>query len=108
MPSQSNKLRFGLDEVVIEKINKIFSVYHKIQQVIVYGSRAKGNYRPSSDIDLVIEGKAITLSQLLKIENELDDLLLPYKMDLSLLHKINSEDLLDHIKRVGVTFYKKS
>lgn len=85
----------------------MFSAHPHIEQVILYGSRAKGNYRNGSDIDLTIKGEAVTLSQLLKIENELDDLLLPYKIDLSLLHQINDPDLIDHIRRLGIVFYEK-
>ena len=76
-----------------------------IQEVRIYGSRAKGNFQPGSDIDLVIIGLQLNLEELLKIENELDDLLLPYKIDLSILHLIESADLLDHIKRLGQRFY---
>ena len=74
--------------------------------MIIYGSRAKGNYRNGSDIDLTIKGETVTLSELMKIETELDDLLLPYKIDLSLLHKIGDASLLDHIKRVGAVFFE--
>ena len=52
-------------------------------------------------------GEAVTHSIQLRIENKLDDLLLPYKIDLSLMHEIKNVDLLDHIKRVGVVFYEK-
>jgi predicted nucleotidyltransferase len=107
MPGEDQNLKFGLKQTVIEKINRLFSVHPQIEQVILYGSRAKGNYRNGSDIDLTIKGEGVSLSQLLKIENELDELLLPYKIDLSLLHKIEDEELLDHIRRVGVVFYEK-
>ncbi len=49
----------------------------------------------------------MNLSTLLKIENELDDLLLPYKIDLSIFHKIEDLDLIEHINRVGIVFYEK-
>ena len=54
------------------------------------------------DIDLSLKGKTLTLSLLFKIEIELDDLLLPYKIDLSIYHKIENSDLINHIKRVGI------
>ena len=73
----------------------------------MYGSRAKGNYRNGSDIDLTLIGKKLDLSKQFIIETELDDLLLPYKIDLSIYHKIENQDLIDHIKRVGSLFYKK-
>src|SRR6266540_1776627 len=107
MPGNAKNSKFGLKQTTIDKINGLFSGYPQIEQVILYGSRAKGNYRNGSDIDLTIKGEDVTLSQLLKIETELDDLLLPYKTDLSLLHKIDDPDLIDHIRRVGVVFYDK-
>ncbi|HSF52138.1 MAG TPA: hypothetical protein VLA71_00220 [Algoriphagus sp.] len=55
----------------------------------------------------LIQGDNISLTELLKIENELDDLLLPYQIDLSILKKIDNSDLLDHIRRVGKVFFEK-
>lgn len=107
MPTNSNNQKFGLKESTIAKINGVFSSVPEIEQVILYGSRAMGTYRNGSDIDLTIKGAAVTHSQLLRIENLLDDLLLPYTIDLSLLHQIDNKDLLDHIRRVGVVFYDR-
>lgn len=88
-------------------MNNCFAQYASIEQVIVYGSRAIGNYRNGSDIDLTIVGEA-TYSDLLKLENELNDLLLPYKIDLSLLHQIANKDSIAHIEQVGKVFYEKT
>jgi predicted nucleotidyltransferase len=107
MPGENEIRKFGLKGTTIDKIKGVFAAHPEVGQVILYGSRAKGNFRNGSDIDLTIRGDAVTLSLLLKIENELDDLLLPYKIDLSVLHKIDDEDLLDHIRRVGIVFYEK-
>lgn len=96
---------FGLKQKHIELINNCFAQYQNIEQVIVYGSRAKGNYKNGSDIDLTIIGE-LDYSQLMKIETELDDLLLPYKIDLSLKHQISNPDLIDHIERIGKVFYQ--
>ena len=85
---------------------RFFGKYLEIDEAILYGSRAKGNCRNGSDIDLTLKGRNLTLSQLFKIETQLDDLLLPYKIDLSIYHKIENLDLIEHIKRVGITFYK--
>jgi predicted nucleotidyltransferase len=106
MPNEKES-SYGLKSATIEKLRTVFSGHPEVKQVIVYGSRAKGNYRPGSDIDLTIRGENVTLSQLLKIERELDDLLLPYKIDLSLHRKIDSPELLEHIRRVGKVFYEK-
>lgn len=95
---------FGLDSSTIKKIRLIFANYPSIEKVILYGSRAIGNYRSGSDIDLTLLAPQLTTSDLLRIENELDDLLLPYQIDLSLYHQIENDDLLEHIQRVGVEF----
>lgn len=102
-----NTALFGLPPEAIIKIQAIFAQYADVTKVILYGSRAKGTFRSSSDIDLCIEGKMLTLTQLLKIENELDDLLLAWKIDLSLKNKIDNASLLEHISKYGVVFYQR-
>jgi len=101
-------MMYGLDRKDIEQIQELFSKYPEIEKAIIYGSRAKGNYRDGSDIDLSLVGELLDINKLLKIEHQVDDLLLPYKVDLSLFHKIEDNDLIDHIERVGIVFYTKS
>lgn len=96
---------YGLKSDVIAQINGILATHPEIEQAILYGSRAMGNFRDGSDIDLCLQGETLTLTELLKIENELDDLLLPHKIDLSLFHNLDNPDLINHIRRVGVIFY---
>jgi predicted nucleotidyltransferase len=97
----------GLPGHAVEKICGIFRDFSKIRRVVLYGSRALGTYRTGSDIDLCIEAESLGLTELLSIENRMDDLLLPWKLDLSLLHQIDNPALLDHIRRVGITFYER-
>ncbi|MES2016877.1 MAG: nucleotidyltransferase domain-containing protein [Pseudomonadota bacterium] len=75
--------------------------------VQLYGSRANGNFHRGSDDDLSIIGEQVSQQLLLHIETEIDDLSLPYKIDLSLFHHIDNSDLIGHIKRVGQVFYQK-
>lgn len=100
-------MRFGLDEKVVKQIISTFSLFPEIDEVILYGSRAKGNFREGSDIDLTIKGNNLSLTTINKISLCLDDLMLPYIFDISIYRQINNPDLIDHIKRVGVIFYKK-
>jgi predicted nucleotidyltransferase len=100
-------MHHGLKRETIEKILEIFGRYDEIEEAIIYGSRAKGNFKPGSDIDLTLIGRGLNLTVLNKICLELDDLLLPYTFDLSLYHHINQPDLIDHIQRVGKLFYSK-
>ena len=78
-----------------------------VSEVILYGSRAKGNYRAGSDIDLTIKGKNLTTNWLMDLSMKLDDLLLPYEVDLSIFEHIENNDLVEHINRVGKVVYKK-
>lgn len=100
-------LRFGLKEAPIEKICGVFARYPQIEKAVIYGSRAKGNYKNGSDIDLTLHGKGLTLDILYKIMTEIDDLLLPYKIDLSIFEQLTDPDFIEHIRRVGIVFYDK-
>lgn len=100
----SKTLRFGLEEDVLKKIFSVFSSHPLIEKVYVYGSRALGTYRPNSDIDLTLVAPKMNLTELFKIETELDDLLLPYKIDLSLFHTLDNQQLVEHIERVKKEF----
>ncbi|KAF5414806.1 MAG: hypothetical protein C5S49_06605 [Candidatus Methanogaster sp.] len=99
--------RFGLKETTINRINTVFSRYPDIEQVVIYGSRAKGNYRNGSDIDLTLIGDALSHAQLNRIETQIDDLLLPYSVDLSLFKHIDNVNLIDHIQRIEIVFYQR-
>jgi predicted nucleotidyltransferase len=100
-------MRFGLTESTIGKINAVFSTFPKVNTVIIYGSRAKGNYKHGSDIDLAMTGDQLDLKSQLEISIQLDDLLLPYLIDLSIYNQISNSDLVEHIQRVGQVFYFK-
>ena len=100
-------MKYGLKEITIQQINSVLTQYNEVEKAVLYGSRAKGNYRNGSDIDLTLIGIGLDLSLIFKIENQLDDLLLPYKIDLSILEKIENPDLIEHINRIGVVFYMK-
>lgn len=98
---------FGLSLNKINKINSVFTKYPEINEVLIFGSRAKGNYRDNSDIDLAIKGNDISLSILQQIEIELDELYIPNNFDLVIYEKIENLELKNHINRVGTHFYKK-
>jgi predicted nucleotidyltransferase len=100
-------MRFGLNEIDIEKINSVFASFPEVEQVILYGSRAKGNYKLGSDIDLTLKGVNLNLDSVNAIESQIDDLLLPYLFDLSIFKQIDNPDLVEHINRIGIVFYDK-
>jgi predicted nucleotidyltransferase len=99
-------MKFGLKEKVIEQINSVFAKFPQVEEVVIYGSRAKGNYKKGSDIDLSLKGTDIDLSLMHTIELEIDDLLLPYTFDISIYDQISNQDVIAHIERVGIEFYR--
>jgi len=102
-------VKYGLPQSAVQKICAVLSRYPQVEKAILYGSRAKGNYKNGSDIDLTLRGGAeLTLNVVYKILDDLDELLLPYTIDLSLFNNIGDPDVIEHIQRVGVTFYDKS
>jgi predicted nucleotidyltransferase len=101
-------MKYGLPPYAIEGIRTVLSHSSQVEKAILYGSRAKGNYKNGSDIDLTLRGAGLTLNVLYKIMDELDDLLLPYTIDLSIFDNISDPDVVEHIQRVGVTLYEKS
>ena len=100
-------MKFGLKEKTITDIQSVFATVPEIEKAIIYGSRAKGNFKNGSDIDITLKGNVLNLTILNQILLKLDDLFLPYKFDISIYHQINNSDLLDHIQRVGICFYEK-
>lgn len=106
---------YGLKPETISKIQRVFTTFPEIEEAILYGSRAIGNYKNGSDIDLALKTSkhstkqnTTTLLSLINIGMALDELDLPYMFDVSIYENINNADLVDHINRVGIRFYKKS
>lgn len=99
-------MKFGLSQESLELIQKTLSEFKEIDSAIIYGSRAMGNFREGSDIDISLKGKGLNLKIQTTLMNDLDDLLLPYTFDISIYHQISNEDLKDHIDRVGIPIYK--
>ncbi len=104
----TGKTKYGLRQVDTNRIITVLSKNKKINRVILFGSRAKGNYRNGSDVDLCLKGENLELNDVLDLSIEIDDLLLPYKFDLVIYERIKENALKEHIKRVGVTLYQRS
>ena len=100
-------MMFGLSERTVEAICAVFAQHPEVERVVVYGSRAKGNYKPGSDIDLTMQGPQLTRQLCATIDDELDDLLLPYSIDLSVFAELHHPELEAHIARVGQVFYQR-
>ncbi len=98
----------GLSAGTLEQICATLARFLQVAQGVLYGSRAKGNFKPGSDIGLTLRGDGLTLSLLGDIDMALDDLLLPYEIDLSIYEQLGHAELVAHIGRVGRVIYQKS
>ena len=98
---------FGLTQHIIDGISSILEQYTKVDKALIFGSRAKGNYRPDSDIDIAITGQDITYKDITSISVKMDDLNIGLSVDLLDYHSINEPALKEHIDRVGIEFYSR-
>ena len=99
---------FGLDTDTIRNIKDCFAKIPQIQKVLLYGSRAKGNYKNGSDIDLILIGKNLNPDDsIYPLKEELNKLYLPYTFDISILSKLDKLEFINRILKVGKTFYQK-
>ena len=99
---------YGLSETVIKKLLDVFSSTTEIDEVVLFGSRAKGNFKEGSDIDLALKGINLSINTIRKFELDIDNLLLPYVVDLVIYSNITEPLLTAHIDRAGICLYKKN
>ena len=101
-------MKYGLNDTVIAELQAVFGHHPNIKKVLIFGSRAKGNYRDGSDIDLAAIGNNLDYSQLLNILVEIDNLGLLYRVDLLDYQKHINTPIGEHIDRVGQVFYQSA
>lgn len=90
----------GLSDEEWRLIRSVLAAHPELTQVKLFGSRAKGNAKPTSDIDLAFFGEVDAL-QAQSIQAELEELPLPYKFDVQPYESIQHVALREHIDRVG-------
>jgi len=101
------KAGHGLTAQTLKKIQAVLASFPDVEKAVIYGSRANGNFKPGSDIDLTLFGDGLTATVMSRIYWALDDLLLPYKIDLSLFSGLKHPALIDHIRSVGIVLYTR-
>ena len=97
----------GLSANTLAQICTTLARFSQVEKGVLYGSRAKGNFKPGSDIDLTLRGDGLTLSLLGDIDMALGDLLLPFEIDLSIYDQLGHAELVAHIDRVGRVIYRR-
>jgi len=98
---------FGLSPTTRQTIRHILAEVPAVKKAVLYGSRAKGTYRPGSDIDLTLFGDALDLDTLGQIATRLEESPIPYQVDLSIYGLIEHAGLREHIERAGKVFYQR-
>lgn len=104
MNSQNNKL-YGLSKVTIDMIVSNICENKKVEKIILFGSRAKGNFKKGSDIDIAVFSENLSYSEIMKIKVAVGELPLPNTIDILDFESIKNKELREHILRVGVTLY---
>ena len=99
---------FGLEPETIAKIRSAMAEIPAIEKVLIYGSRAKGNYRAGSDIDITLFGRGLEVdNSVLPLRKKINDMVLPYMFDISIFKHIDDPNVVEHILRVGKVFYQR-
>lgn len=100
-------MEFGLKDMEINALREVLSSVPEVDEAIIYGSRARGTNKVASDIDITLKGSDLTYLQLALLEAKIDDLYLPYFVDLSLFSMLRNKDLVESIEREGKVLYRK-
>lgn len=101
-------MHYGLMDNEWEQMQRLFSSNSKIEKAILYGSRAKGNHKEFSDVDITLTGEGLSQTDLIRLHTLFSDSSLPYIFDLSIFSKIKNLQLIDHIERRGIVIYQRS
>jgi len=99
--------KFGLSERNICELYSIFSSIPEIEEVIIYGSRARGDHKPGSDIDMTLKGDNLTRLHLAILSDKLYYSNIPYFFDTSIFAKLRNPDFIANIERDGKVLYKR-
>lgn len=95
-----------MDKVLQEAV-KIAEV-HNIKKVVLFGSRARGDHSPLSDYDIAIFGEQLSPIDKAHIYSEFEEIDTLHKIDVVFVDASDSNKLVDHIKKDGVTIYDQT
>jgi predicted nucleotidyltransferase len=108
LPFAINNTGFGLTQTDLDTIVAVISRQAEVEEAIIFGSRAKGNYTAGSDVDIALKGAAVSHATASYISYKLnEETQMPYHFDVLNYQLISNPDLTNHIDRVGVSFYKQ-
>lgn len=99
-------INFGLLKRDINNILLALKLFPEIEKATIFGSRAMGNYKKGSDIDLAIMGEEVNYHTVSKLSAKLnEELPIPYFIDVVDYNTISNIKLKEHIEQEGQVFY---
>lgn len=98
---------YGMTDEELKLLCSLFARQKEIEQVILYGSRAKGTHKPFSDVDITLLGVGLSRSHLNRLLAEIDESSLPYFFDVSIFSKLTNPALIEQIGKTGVVLYQR-
>ncbi len=100
---------FGLSESDLNQIVRSIQQFPEIQEAFIYGSRAMGNHKNGSDVDLAIKGEHINFRVLSRLNAALnEETSLPYHFDVTDLTHLDNLALKEHIANFGKNIFQRS
>jgi predicted nucleotidyltransferase len=97
----------GLPPATVERIVGVLERFPSVEHAVIFGSRAKGTHKPGSDIDLALSGQKLEWREIGKLDDALDDLLLPYRFSLICHDAHTDPEVAAHIARVGIPLFTR-
>lgn len=101
-------MKHGLSSEIVQQLKSVFARYPNIHAVYLFGSRAKGNFRDGSDIDLAVLAPEMKPEIFTQLWNEIDALPLVFKVDCLHFEQLDNNVLKHKILDEGVVFYQAS
>jgi uncharacterized protein len=97
---------FGITDNSYSLILKTIAKFPEIEKAVIFGSRAMGNYKKGSDIDLAVFGQNIDLDRISGLQSILNQRLpIPYHVDMVHFDTVENKELQDHINDVGIEIW---
>lgn len=107
MSMNEDHIKMGFSYAEWELLQRVLSSNGKIEKAILYGSRAKGNFKKFSDVDIALVGPQLLRIDIIRLNESFSESSFPYETDLSLFSRLKNEQLIDHIRRNGIVIYSR-
>ena len=97
-------MMFGVENHILQMIRSELLKHNEITDAVIFGSRAKGNYKKGSDIDIAVKGSLVSFDLVTRLKTGFNQkTAIPYHVDIVHYEDISNKDLIEHIDRVGMS-----